>query len=435
MTLVEDGELRKSLCIEKRYGESLFKQYIRLYEGSRADRIDFYNEVDWQLSNALLKAEFPLNMANTEATYDLGLGSVRRGNNTETAYEVYAQYWADLTDRSGNYGVSVLNDSKYGWDKPDDNTLRLTLLHTPETDKDYAYQNRQDFGHHCFTYSLVGHAGGLDKAVTIEKAEILNQKLKAFRTDKHRGTLGKEFSFVSSNNRNVIIKALKKAENSDEYVVRVYEIGGEKVQDAVLSFAGEIASAYEADGTEKSIGSAEFSGNGLSVSIKPYSIKTFKVRLKSSGEDAYQLQYASLPLSYNCKCSSFNEFRGEADFESGYSFAAELLPESLTVNGIPFQLDEKDAANGMTCNGDTIVLPEGKKYNKLYFLAAATDGDYAATFRCGGNKSEVIVPSYTGFVGQWGHSGHTKGYLKDAEVAYVGTHRHSPTADEAYEFT
>ncbi len=133
-----------------------------------------------------MKAEFPLNMANTEATYDLGLGSVRRGNNTETAYEVYAQYWADLTDRSGNYGVSVLNDSKYGWDKPDDNTLRLTLLHTPETDKDYAYQNRQDFGHHCFTYSLVGHAGGLDKAVTIEKAEILNQKLKAFRTDKHR---------------------------------------------------------------------------------------------------------------------------------------------------------------------------------------------------------------------------------------------------------
>lgn len=86
----------------------------------------------------------------------------------------------------------------------------------------------------------MGHAGGLDKAVTIEKAEILNQKLKAFRTDKHRGTLGKEFSFVSSNNRNVIIKALKKAENSDEYVVRVYEIGSEKVQDAVLSLQAKL---------------------------------------------------------------------------------------------------------------------------------------------------------------------------------------------------
>lgn len=85
------------------------------------------------------------------------------------------------------------------------------------------------------------------------------------------------------------------------------------------------------------------------------------------------MQYASLPLSYNCKCSSFNEFRGEADFESGYSFAAELLPESLTVNGIPFQLGEKDAANGMTCNGDTIVLPEGKSIiNCIFWLPLRT---------------------------------------------------------------
>lgn len=435
ITLVEDGNLRKSLCIEKRHGKSLFKQYIRLYEGSRAQRIDFYNEVDWQSANALLKAEFPLNIANPKATYDLGLGSIARGNNTETAYEVYAQYWADLTDRSGNYGVSIMNDSKYGWDKPDDNTLRLTLLHTPETDKDYAYQNRQDMGHHCFTYSLVPHAGNLDKPTTVENAEILNQKLKAFRTGKHKGELGKEFSFVSSNNRNVLIKALKKAESSDEYVVRVYETGGENTQNATLTFAGDIVAAYEADGTEKTIGTAGFSGNGLSVNIKPYSIKTYKVRLKPSGQAACELQYASLPLPYNYKCSSFNEFRGEADFESGYSYAAELLPETMTVNRIPFHLGEKDAANGLTCNGDTILLPAGTKYNRLYFLAAATDGDYAATFRCGRRSSQFTVPSYTGFVGQWGHTGHTNGYLKDAEIAYVGTHRHSPTADEAYEFT
>ena len=108
-----------------------------MYEGSRADRIDFYNEIDWQSTNALLKAEFPLSVSNPEATYDLGIGSVKRGNNTQTAYEVYAQYWADLTDANGSYGVSVLNDSKYGWDKPNDHTIRLTLLHTPETKGGY----------------------------------------------------------------------------------------------------------------------------------------------------------------------------------------------------------------------------------------------------------------------------------------------------------
>ncbi len=116
----------------------------------------------------LLKAEFPLNVDNEKATYDLGIGSVQRGNNILTAYEVYAQYWADLTDSDGSYGVSIMNDSKYGWDKPDNHTLRLTLLHTPETKNNYPYQDRQDLGYHTFTYSLVGHAGGLDKAQVVK---------------------------------------------------------------------------------------------------------------------------------------------------------------------------------------------------------------------------------------------------------------------------
>lgn len=114
------------------------------------------------------------------ATYDMGLGSVQRGNNRNNAYEVYAQYWADLTDRKGDYGVSVLNDCKYGWDKPDDHTLRLTLLHAPETKVVFAYQNRQDMGYHTFTYSLLGHRGGFREAGTVLKAEILNQRMKAF---------------------------------------------------------------------------------------------------------------------------------------------------------------------------------------------------------------------------------------------------------------
>lgn len=435
MTLIENGELRKTLLVEKSYGNSSFKQYIRLYEGSRADRIDICNEVDWQSTNALLKAEFPLTVSNKKATYDLGIGSIERGNNTPTAYEVYAQYWADLTNRNGDYGVSIMNDSKYGWDKPDDNTLRLTLLHTPETDRDYAYQDHQDLGHHSFTYSILGHAGKLDKSSTVAKAEILNQKLKAFRADKHKGSLGRQFSFLSSNNPNVIIKALKKAENTDEYVVRVYEIGGEKAQEAALTFAGNILSASEANGTEKTINSADFNGKTLLVNVKPFSVKTFKVRLAPSDTEHYQLQYAVLPLSFDTKCASFNEFSGEADFESGFSYAAELLPDNLSVNGVPFTLGEKECANGMKCNGKTIELPADNKFNRLYFLAAATDGEHTVTFSSGKKNTEITVPAYTGFIGQWGHTGHTEGYLKEADIAHVGTHRHSPMGDHPYEFT
>lgn len=196
ITVVEKGPLRASVCVERTHGESVIRQYIRLTEGGQSDRIDFVNDVDWQSTNALLKAEFPLGVANEKAVYDLGVGSVERGNNTETAYEVYAQQWADLTDADGSYGVSVLNDCKYGWDKPDDNTIRLTLLHTPKTRGGYSYQDRQDFGHHTFTYSVVGHAGDYRDAATVAKAEVLNQPLMAFvAADKHKGALGRRLLF------------------------------------------------------------------------------------------------------------------------------------------------------------------------------------------------------------------------------------------------
>ena len=434
VTLCENGALRKTLCVEKRHGDSFFRQYIHLYEGALAHRIDFTNEVDWQSTNALLKADFPLNLNNEKATYDLGVGSVQRGNNILTAYEVYAQYWADLTDANGSYGVSIMNDSKYGWDKPDNNTLRLTLLHTPKTKKNYAYQDRQDFGHHTFTYSLVGHVGALDVVQTRENAELLNQRIKAFVVGKHRGELGKSYSLAFSDNRNVLIKALKKAESSDEYVVRVYEAAGKRAQKASIVFADDLVAAVEADGTEKTIGKAAFSGNRLEVSVNPNSIKTYKVRFASNKK--VQTVAESLPLAYDKKCFSWNEFKAAADFESGYSYAAELIPAEMNVHGVPFKLETCEELNGMACKGNVLKLPVNHAYNRLYILAAAaSDKDVKGIFRAGKSAQEIIVPSYTGFIGQWGHTGHTEGYLKDAEVAYVGTHRHSGEGDQPYEFT
>ena len=434
VTLCENGALRKTLCVEKRHDDSFFRQYIHLYEGVLAHRIDFTNEVDWQSTNALLKAEFPLNLNNEVATYDLGVGSVQRGNNILTAYEVYAQYWADLTDANGSYGVSIMNDSKYGWDKPDNNTLRLTLLHTPKTKKNYAYQDRQDFGHHTFTYSLVGHVGALDVVQTRENAELLNQRIKAFVVGKHRGELGKSYSLAFSDNRNVLIKALKKAESSDEYVVRVYEAAGKQAQKASIVFADNLVAAVEADGTEKTIGKATFSGNRLEVSVNPNSIKTYKVRFASNKK--VQTVAEPLPLVYDKKCFSWNEFKAAANFESGYSYAAELIPAEMNVHGVPFKLETREELNGMACKGNVLKLPADCTYNRLYILAAAaSDKDVKGIFRVGKYVREVIVPSYTGFIGQWGHTGHTEGYLKDAEVAYVGTHRHSGEGDQPYEFT
>lgn len=438
ITVVEKGPLRASVCVERTHGESVIRQYIRLTEGGQSDRIDFVNDVDWQSTNALLKAEFPLGVANEKAVYDLGVGSVERGSNTETAYEVYAQQWADLTDADGSYGVSVLNDCKYGWDKPDDNTIRLTLLHTPKTRGGYSYQDRQDFGHHTFTYSVVGHAGDYRDDATVAKAEVLNQPLMAFvAADKHKGALGRSFSFVRSENDNVALRALKQAEKSDEYVVRFYETAGEQAQQAVVDFAADIVSAKELNGVEDEIGDVAVEGGKLKFEIGPFAMKTFKVKLAAPAAPQAPVACASVELPYNIKTASFNPYRSDANFDGkGVSFAAELLPETIDFKGIRFDLASPEGANGVKCRRDTIELPAGN-YNKMYILAASTRHDNNAVFTVDGKEHTVLVPYYSGFVGQWGHTGHTEGYLKAADIAYVGTHKHDmiKNKDLPYEFT
>ena len=433
ITLVENGPLRTTALVEKTLGDSRFRQYVRLYEGALADRVDFYNEVDWASLHTLVKAELPLAVDNEKACYDLGLGTVERGNNRANAYEVYAQRWADLSDLSGDYGVTVMNDCKYGWDKPDNNTIRLTLLHTPETDRHYTYQDHQDLGHHTFTYSLRGHAGALDKTDACNAADVLNQRLKAFATARHAGPLGKQFSAMTVDNDALAIKAFKKAEASDEYVIRLYDTSGKGATGSV-NFARPLTAACEADGTEKTIGSANFDGSKLNVTVAPNGVKTYKVRF-TPAQSIAEGQYSPVPLAFDKKCFSWNCFRGSADFHNGYAYAAELIPDTLRAGGVPFRLENSALLNGKTCAGDTIAVPRG--YNRLYVLAAAaSDTDPAAgTFRAGRKATELVVPPYTGFVGQWGHTGHTEGYMLDDEVAFTGTHRHSNEGDHPYEFT
>lgn len=446
ITLVEDGTLRKTVRVQKQYGTSTFSHDIHLYGGSMADRIDFHHTIDWETNGALLKAEFPMNISDDEATYDLGLGCINRGNNTDTAYEVYAQDWADLTDQSNTHGVSILTDSKYGWDKPDNHTLRLTLLHTPEVKGYYKYQNYQDYGHHDFTYSLFLHKGGLDYMVTRRHADGLNQPFKAFEATRHKGDLGRCFSMLECDNPNVVVKAFKKAETSDDYVIRVYEQGGKSVQKANISFAAPIVEACSTDGTEKKLCDARFEGNRLAVTVKPFSLATYRLKLRPQSADDIPCPPVQqvLQLPFNCRSASWNSFRQEGNFESGYSYAAELWPDSLSYNQMGFKLAKNDSLNGYICSGDTLVLPLESARNtnrRLYFLAASTQGDQRMELDFGKLTDSLFVPYYTGFIGQWGHHDsshsyhHTNGYLKPAEVAYVGTHRHVFNEDLPYEFT
>lgn len=447
--ITEQGPVRVSLEVVREAAGSTFLQEIRLAAGSPGARVEVKNVIDWATSNTLLKAAFPLTASNAKATYDLGIGTIDRGNNTETSYEVPAQKWADLSDQTAAFGVAILNDCKYGWDKPDTSTLRLTLLHTPGVGKRYSPQSTLDFGHHEMTYSLVGHAGTWDKDNRVVwEAARLNQPLLAFNTTSHEGSLGKTYEHVKLNTNQVAIRALKKAEDSDEVVIRLQELAGKPAKGVAIAFAQGITSARELNGAEEPIGPLSLTGRNLVVNLKPYQPRTLAVKLAKASHTITAPQSRPVDLVYDADVISYDGDMPDGQFgDGGFSISGDLLPRKLVCDGIGFEFGPSASgeSNAVTCHGQTVQLDTGDN-DRLYLLAASTGQDVTADFAVDGTKYPLTIQSYIGDIGQWdsrvfdgkasADKPLTPGYIKRTEVAWTGTHRH--TADgknDPYQFT
>ena len=425
ISIAEQGPVRATLKVERSYGPSKFVQYVSLTDGGDDDRIDVRNTVDWSSRDVLLKAEFPCAVANAKAAYDLGLGFIERGNNTETAYEVPAQKWVDLTDADGSYGVTILNDCKYGWDKPADNTLRLTLLHTPSTEKRYAHQRTLDHGVHHYTYSIVGHTGARTEDALVA-GEALNMPLVAFVAPKHAGHLGRTFSMLAASTPQIGVRALKAAEDGDGYIVRCYETTGNPVEGARITFPVAIVSAEECNGIEERIGDAAFEGRSLVVSAGKFAPKTYRVRLAEPAvRSTLAIDNAPVKLDYDITAYTTDEFFTYYTIDKALgSFAAELIPATVECDGVTFAMGEANTDDAVLCNGQTVALPADRTYTKLYVLASAVEEPRTAEFRVGDRTYEAEVPLWKGFYGQWGWYGNSEGFMQRAKIGYLGTHRH-----------
>jgi alpha-mannosidase len=171
-----------------------------LSAGDAGKRVEFANKIDWRSKAVNLKVAFPLTASNPNATYNEEVGTIERPNATERQFETFSHRWIDLTDKSGSFGATILTEAKNASDKPADNTIRLTLLRTPGLQPPanggpgpYSDQANQDWGHHEFSFGLIGHAAGWREAQTDWHGYRLNDPLRAFSTVKHTGTLGKSF--------------------------------------------------------------------------------------------------------------------------------------------------------------------------------------------------------------------------------------------------
>jgi alpha-mannosidase len=407
--IVETGPVRVSIEVEREAEGSKFVQMISLSAGDAGNRVEFSNVIDWRTKAANLKATFPLAVENKLATYNWDIGTIQRPTAAERQFEVASHQWMDLTDQSGSHGATVLTDCKNGSDKPDDKTLRLTLLRTPGTRGGYADQGTQDWGRHEILFGLAGHAGNWSAGGTDWHAYRLNQPLMAFASSKHPGFLGKSFSLLKSNNDRVRVLALKKAEAGDEVIVRLVEVDGKTADNVRLAMVAPIVSAREVNGQEQPLGPAKIVGGELVTSFGPYQPRTFALKLAAASQRVPAPKSAPVPLVYDLSVAaragrpadgSFDAMSNNQNAAQGKALPAEMLPREIWFGGVRFNIGATGKPNAVLARGQTISLPPGK-FNRVYLLAAAASGDQKGTFRFGDRQAELTIQEWTGFVGQW----------------------------------
>jgi alpha-mannosidase len=441
--VVEDGPVRVAIEVSRETAGSRFVQTIRLSAGDAGKRVEFGNVIDWNTRESNLKATFPLTASNHIATYNWDIGTIERPTAEPKKFEVPSHQWIDLTDMSGKFGATILTDCKNGSDKPTDNTIRLTLIRTPGTTGGYTDQGTQDIGHHEFVYGIAGHADGWRDSQTDWQAQRLNSPLIAFTTSAHAGTLGRAFSLLKVSNPRIRILAVKKAEQGSEIIVRLVELDGKPQPDVRVSFSSPIIAAREVNGQEQPVGSATVTGGVLVTSFSAFQPRTFALRLAASASKVAAVRSAPVFLRYDLATESNDGARSDAGFDGkGNTLPAEMLPSQITFNGAQFQLASAKSGepNALVAKGQVIDLPSGR-YNRVYVLAASSDGDQPATFEVAGRKIALNIQDWGGFIGQWDDRQWTSkdtshddygdmiglkpAYIKRADLAWYCTHHHN----------
>lgn len=470
--IVEEGPVRVALEIVRENEGSIIRQRIRLSAGTDGNRVEVANLIDWKSRGTLLKAAFHFTAKAPEATYNLDLGTIRRGNRTEKQYEVPTHAWIDLTDKSGDYGVSILTGAKYGSDKVNDNTIRLTLIHSPDTrgseqevldDGTMSEMRWQDWGRHEFTYAVCGHKGDWREGKSHWEAKRFEQRPAVFAVSKHKGKTS-SFSLLNIDNDQVNIQAVKMAEDNSGVVIRLQELSGKACIDVNLSAIKPILEAEEFDGSEHPLDiHLEPEKGELNVDFTPYELKTILLSFKETGTmpettQAIKLAYDTDIFSYNSnredgyinRMPRSEGHRGSIDGKGG-TYPAEMIGDTVQLGNITFAIGPREdgAYNSIACLGQDIVLPEGTSV--LHILAAA-DVDTDVTFKAGDTLFPLTIGGWSGYMGSWdnrefegfvaelSYSLRNKlktihpAYIRNQRIAWSASHRHLPAGDAYYEY-
>lgn len=270
--LLENGPVRAVVRFGYQYNRSRITQDMVVYAESR--RIDFVTRVDWHEKHRLLKTAFTVDIRSTRATYDIQYGHAERATHRNNSwdwakFEVVGHKWADLSETG--YGVSLLNDCKYGYSILE-NVMELSLLRS-STHPDA----ESDMGTHQFTYALLPHTGAVTEGDTIEEATQLNLPACAVP-----GAAEKVLRPVVLSGRQLVLDAVKKAEDDDSVIVRLHECRGGHGE--VRLYSELPVSVISACNLLEEETGEQWTPEQWCVQWKPFEIKTFRLHLRKNGQ-------------------------------------------------------------------------------------------------------------------------------------------------------
>ena len=413
--VVENGPCRVALEIVKTFGDSTFTSIVALSRGGKV--VEVYNETEWRSKRHLAKECFSFTAESPVATYDLGLGAIKRGNMNDKLFEVPAQKWADISDEEKGFGVSVISECKYGWDKFDNNTLRLTLMHTPlKNYKVDSMQSMMELGLNRYSYAVYSHNGTVAHDTQTEARNFV-MPLSSFIVSKHEGEYS-DYSFGSLSG-NAILRAVKKAENSDEIIIRVGESEKKSQKGVTFSLDCGIVSAREIFASEEHIDDVELVDGKLVFDLKPYEIKSFALTVNKA--DAKETKF-KVDIIGNINAFSTNAKSSGELPKIEKTIPAEIKPDNTYSAGVNFELPKNNKA--MLCGGQSLLLPEGTK--KVHVLMASLNGDKYVKINGCAYKINDITEYYAG----WDlYDFKEVAFTKQGKLGYEFTHSHTENGD------
>jgi alpha-mannosidase len=292
--VAESGPLRATLLVRREVLSSVVEQRISVYRS--IPRVDFATRIDWHDAHVLLKVAFPLDVRVRQATSEMQFGAVERPTHRNTSwdqarFETCAHRWVDLSE--AGYGVSLLNDGRYGHDVRD-STIRLTLLRSPT-----APDPQADQGLHEVTYALFPHMGDWREGGTVSAAYALNRPLRIVGLDgvSNPSASGRaDQALFAADPANVVIEAVKRPAEGEGVMLRVYEAHGARVR-ARLRSTLAIRDVVECDLLERRLdgNSPAFPAwnaspyashdtptredHAWSFELRPWEVRTFRVSI------------------------------------------------------------------------------------------------------------------------------------------------------------